>query len=37
MGHIKQIYIKNIIYYFFNNIINIKDLDSSQLKIDKKS
>ena len=37
MGNIKQINIKNRTYYFFNDMINIKDFDSSQLKIDKKS
>ena len=37
MGNIKQISIKNRAYYFFNDMINIKDFDSSLLKIDKKS
>ena len=37
MGNIKQINIKNCAYYFFNDMINIKDFDSSELKIDKKS
>ena len=37
MGNIKQINIKNRIYYFFNDIINIKDFDSKLLKIGKKS
>ena len=37
MGNIKQINIKNRTYYFFNDMINIKDFDSSLLKIDKKS
>ena len=37
MGNIKQIDIKNQTYYFFNDIVNIKDFDSSLLKIDKKS
>ena len=37
MGDIKQINIKNRTYYFFNDMINIKDFDSSLLKIDKKS
>ena len=37
MGNIKQINIKNRTYYFCNGMINIKDFDSSQLKIDKKS
>ena len=36
MGNIKQINIKNRTYYYFNDI-NIKDSDSSLLKIDKKS
>ena len=36
MGNIKQINIKNQIYYFFNDMINIKDLDPNLLKIDKK-
>ena len=34
MGKIKQINIKNGTYYFFNEIINIEDFDSSFLKID---
>ena len=33
----KQINIKSRTYYFFNDMINIKDFDSSLLKIDKKS
>ena len=37
MGNIKQINIKNRTYYFFNDMINIKDFDSNLLKIDKKS
>ena len=37
MGNIKQINIKNRTYYFFNDMINIKDFDSSLLKKDKKS
>ena len=37
MGNIKQISIKNRTDYFFNDMINIKDFDSSPLKIDKKS
>ena len=37
MGNVKQVNIKNRAYYFFNDMINIKDFDSSQLKIDKKS
>ena len=34
---IKSIDIKNRIYYFFNDKINIKNFNSNLLKIDKKS
>ena len=37
MGNIRHINIKNCTYYFFNDMINIKNFDSSLLKIDKKS
>ena len=37
MGNIKQNNMKNQTCYFFNDKINIKDFDSSLLKIDKKS
>ena len=37
MGIIKQINIKNRAYYFFNDMINIKNSNSSLLKIDKNS
>ena len=37
MGNVKQISIKNRTHYLFNDMINIKNLDSSLLKIDKKS
>ena len=37
MENIKQINIKNRTYYFFNDMINIKDFDPSLIKIDKKS
>ena len=37
MGTIKQIYIKNETYYFYNDIIDIKMFDSNMLKLDKKS
>ena len=37
MGKSKEINIKNRTYYFFDDIINIKDFDSNLLKIDKKS
>ena len=37
MGEVKQINIKNRNYYFYNDIINIKNFDASLFKIDKKS
>ena len=37
MGNINKINIKNRTYYFFNDMINIKDSDPSLIKIDKKS
>ena len=37
MRNIKEINIKNRTYYFFNDMINIKDFDSSLLKIVKHS
>ena len=37
MGNIKQINIKNRTYYFFNDMINIKNFDASLIKIDKTS
>ena len=37
MGNIKQINFKNRTYYFFKDIINIEEFNSSLLKIDKKS
>ena len=37
MGVVKQIDIKNRTYYFYNDIINIKNFDPILLKIDKKS
>ena len=37
MGVIKQIDIKNRTYYFYNDIIDVKDFDARLLKIDKKS
>ena len=36
MESIKDINIKNRTYYFYNDITNIKNLDSSLLKVDKK-
>ena len=37
MGKIKEINIKNRIYYFYNDIIDIKTFDSNMLKLDKKN
>ena len=37
MGKVKQIEIKSRNYYFYNDIINIEEFNSSLLKIDKKS
>ena len=37
MGNIKQINIKNHTFYFFNDMINIENIDSSLIKSDKKS
>ena len=37
MGEVKQIEIKNRTYYFYSEIINLKNFDSNLLKIDKKS
>ena len=34
---VKSISTKNQTYYFFNNMINIKNFDSNLLKIDKKA
>ena len=36
-GQVKEINIKNRGYYFCDDMINIKNFDSSLLKIDKKS
>ena len=37
MGVVKQIDIKNRTYYFYNNIIDLKNFDARLLEIDKKS
>ena len=37
MGNIKQINIKNRTYYFFDDMINVKNFDPNLLKIDQKS
>ena len=34
-GEVKQIEIKNRNYYFYNDIFNLKNLESNLLKIDK--
>ena len=36
MGEVKQIEIKNQTYYYYNDIINLKNFKSNLLKIDKK-
>ena len=36
MGLVKQIDIKNRTYYFYNDMIDIKDFDAKLLKVDKK-
>ena len=35
MVNINQINIKNPAYYFFDDLINIKDFDSSLIKVEK--
>ena len=37
MGNVREINIKNWTYYFFYDMIDSKDFDSSLLKIDKRS
>ena len=37
MGTVKQINIKNRTCYYYNNKINIKDVETKLLKIDRKS
>ena len=37
MGEVKQLNIKNQTYYFYNDIINLKDFEPNLFKIDKKS
>ena len=37
MGEIKQINIKHITYYFYNDIINLDEFDESKIKVDKKN
>ena len=37
MGEVKELNIKSWTYYYFNDIIDIKDFQSNLLKIDKKA
>ena len=37
MGEVKKINIKNRTYYFYNDIMDLKDFEPNLLKIDKKS
>ena len=37
MGTVKQMNIKNLTYYFYNDVINIKNFDPILIKIDRKS
>ena len=37
MGVVKQINIKNRTYYFYNDMINLKNFEPNLLKIDRKS
>ena len=36
MGKIKELNIKNLTYYYFNDVTNIEDFHSNLLRIDKK-
>ena len=37
MGEVKQIEIKNRAYYFYNDVVSLKNLEPNLLKIYKKS
>ena len=37
MGVVKQIYIKNQTYYFYNDMNNFKNFEPNLLKVDRKS
>ena len=37
MGEVKRIEIKNRAYYFYNDVVNLKNLEPNLLKIYKKS
>ena len=36
METIKEMYIKNGTYYFYNDIINLDEFDESKIKVDEK-
>ena len=36
MGKVKQMNVKNLTYYFYNDQMNLKDFDARLLKMDKK-
>ena len=36
MNCVKEIYVKNCRYYLFDDMINIKNLDSNKTKVDEK-
>ena len=36
MGKVKEVNIKNQTYYFFNDMIDMKNFESNLIKIDKK-
>ena len=37
MGELKQINIKKRTYYFYNDIINLDEIDENKVKVDKKT
>ena len=37
MNSVKEIVIKNRMHYFFDDMINVKNLDPNKIKIDQKS
>ena len=37
MGEVKQINIKNRIYYFYNDVIYLDEFDGSKIKADRKN
>ena len=36
MGTTKEINIKNLTYYFYNDIVDVDEFDESKIKVDKK-